>query len=621
MKPPTYLLLLGGLLIASLCQAQAPDRLQQAVGLQLPSLPMIVALDSLSAHLGLSFSYDVNTLPTEREVAIKHPSSSLAQVLDRWLKNTELRYRLIGNQVVLYRPHHQNSKRINGFIKEQDSQKPLPYTQILVAGTQDGAVANQTGYFSILVERFPITLEISRLGYKTERIVLEQVPKNNLELQLAIQNLEIETVEIQAEALVKAEAAGHLIIGSDFIEAVPSFAGERDVVKALQYLPGVQRANEGNNSLFVRGGNGDQNLILLDEVPIYNVNHLFGFMSVFNGDAIQNVEFIKGGFPAHYGGRLSSVMAVSTKEGSREKWGAKGAIGLTSSRLLIGGPLFNKKASLLLSARRTFWDMLIRPAFRLAYPFNPEAEDFGQRLEPFFFFHDYNAKFCYTPNKRDKLSISLYSSWDRYATIDRYIGQFRNGEEDHYAINWGNLNASLRWDRAISPKVSINTTFFTTNYRVNFSVSEVTGSESDSIRSRNQRNGSQIFDLALKHDIYWTPNSKHDFRAGAIISQHIFTPNYLYSFRRDIIDGIESINIGVDEEDQYSAQEAAIYVEDCWSPTSKLSLELGLRLSAYAAESRFRMTPEPRIKLQYRPLAQHQFEFSLSRTAQYLHRI
>ncbi|MEL6652951.1 MAG: carboxypeptidase-like regulatory domain-containing protein, partial [Bacteroidota bacterium] len=422
MKPQILLLLMLGLLLGPISRAQSPDPLQQAVNLELESMPIVPALDSLGSHLKIRFSYDPQNLPQDKKVEIAEASKSLLQVLDQWLAGTGLRYRLVGKQIVLYRSKPSNSRRINGFIKERGSQEPLPYARVLIAGTKRGAVANQYGYFSLLVERFPVQLVISRLGYQSDSLSLNQAPSGSIDVPLAPQSLQVEVVEIKAEAMLEAEEAGRIVIGPDFIESVPAFLGERDVVKALQYLPGVQRANEGNSGLFVRGGNGDQNLILLDEAPIYNVNHLFGFFSVFNGDAVQNVEFIKGGFPAHYGGRLSSVVAVTTKEGSREKWGAKGAIGLTSSRLVVGGPLLNKKASLLLSARRTYWDLLVRPFTR----FNAGQSD------PFFFFHDYNTKFTYTPNERDKISASLYSSWDRYGLIER----FQDRDEFRTGFNW-----------------------------------------------------------------------------------------------------------------------------------------------------------------------------------------
>lgn len=359
----------------------------------------------------------------------------------------------------------------------------------------------------------------------------------------------------------------------------------------------------------MRGGNSDQNLILLDEAPIYNVNHLFGFFSVFNGDAVQSVEFIKGGFPAHYGGRLSSVVAVTTREGSKEKWGADGAIGITSSRLTIGGPVLNKKGSLLLSARRTYWDFLVRP-FILKN---------AAQTEPFFFFHDYNAKLTYNASPQDKLTLSLYSSWDRYGLIDQMA---RKGDKDQMrtGFSWQNLSGTLRWNRVISPKSFMNTSLFTTHYGVRlFNRSEDQRGEITGIQRLSS--GSEMFDVALKHDFYWYPNAKHELRFGGILFQHIFTPNRLRAFRENFGNTTQRFDIDVKENERYYTQEAALYLEDRWQFSTRFNLEMGLRLSAYTVQGKFWANPEPRLKLQFQPAPNHQLEVSATRMAQYIHQI
>ncbi len=589
--------------------AQSKDWLKEPINFTLEPMPLEEALKAIEEQLPIRFSYDPQILPKGKQVQIKTPAKSLEAVLKVWFKSSGFAFRMVGSQIVIYRPAAQNAKTLNGFIREQESLEPLPYARIMILGSRRGAVANQYGYFSLMVERLPVKLQISHLGYKMDTLCVSEMPEAPLELNLKPKDLALEAVQIEAESMIEIADAGRMVLGPEYIKSVPTFLGERDVVKALQYLPGVQRANDGNSGLFVRGGNGDQNLILLDEAPIYNVNHLFGFFSVFNGDAVQNVEFIKGGFPAHYGGRLSSVVAVTTREGSKEKWGVDGAIGITSSRLTIGGPILNKKGSLLLSARRTYWDLLVRPFIKVR----------ASETDPFFFFHDYNAKMTYNASSKDKLSLSLYSSWDRYGIIERMA---RNDDKDQMrtGFSWQNLSGTLRWNRVISPKAFMNTSLFATNYGVRL-FNRSKDQRGEIIGLQRLSSGSEMFDVALKHDFYWYPNAKHEVRIGGILFQHIFTPNRLRAFRENFGNTTQRFDLDVKENERYYTQEAALYLEDRWQLSPRFNLEMGLRLSAYTVEGEFWANPEPRLKLQFQPAANHQLEASATRMAQYIHQI
>ncbi|GAB4421327.1 MAG: hypothetical protein OHK0039_35950 [Bacteroidia bacterium] len=448
---------------------------------------------------------------------------------------------------------------------EAGSREPIAYAHVQLIGQVQGSYTNQYGFFSITPATWDsVKLWIIATGYQPRGYEFTADEVQPRYLFLEPQSLELDSVQIQAERLPS--GMGINTLSNAFIESIPTFLGERDVIKSIQYLPGVQRANDGNSSLFVRGGNGDQNLILLDEAPVYNVNHLFGFFSVFNGDAVQSVEFIKGGFPAHYGGRLSSVVAVNTREGSREKWGAKGGIGLTSSRIAVGGPVLGKKGALLLAARRTYWDALVRPFLEI-----------GQaNSKPFFFFHDYNAKFTYDIDDRNKIIANLYSSRDRYGLIEaRSNGDSRTG------FTWQNLTGSVRWNHLVSPKAFANTSLFLTRYQVDlFNRGRV---ERNGRRGeQNIRSGSEMLDLAIKHDLYWYPSAQHNLRLGGIVYQHGFAPNRLRIFRENYSVSLLP-DVDIREAERFPTQEIAVYVEDQWKPNPAWTLEMGVRGSVYQA--------------------------------------
>ncbi|MFK7924290.1 MAG: TonB-dependent receptor [Bacteroidia bacterium] len=600
------LLWLGLWTIPHSLKAQDKNWLQEPVMITLAPMPMGEALEAIEKTLAIRFSYDPQIVPLDKLVSLKTTGQSLEVILKNWLQGSGLTYRALGDQIVLYQAASQNAKTINGFIRERGSLEPLPYARVIQLNSKAGAIANQYGYFSLSLDDLPARLVVSHLGYRSDTMTVTNETPAPLGIKLTPQAISLKVVQIEAESMIEAEEAGRFVLGLDYLQSVPTFLGERDVVKALQYLPGVQRANDGNSGLFVRGGNSDQNLILLDEAPIYNVNHLFGFFSVFNGDAVQSVEFIKGGFPAHYGGRLSSVVAVTTREGSKEKWGADGAIGITSSRLTIGGPILNKKGSLLLSARRTYWDLLVRPFIKVS----------SAQTDPFFFFHDYNAKLTYNASPKDKITLSLYSSWDRYGLLETNL----DNDQTRTGFSWQNLSGTLRWNRVISPKHFMNTSLFTTNYGVRL-FNRSTDQRGDQVGVQRLSTGSEMTDIALKHDFYWYPNAKHEVRFGGILFQHIFTPNRLRAFRENFGNTTERFDLDFKQNERYFTQEAALYLEDRWALAPQLKLELGLRLSAYTAEGQFWANPEPRIKLQYQPASNHQLEVSTTRMTQYIHQI
>jgi TonB dependent receptor/TonB-dependent Receptor Plug Domain len=324
--------------------------------------------------------------------------------------------------------------------------------------------------------------------------------------------------------------------------------GEIDLLKALQLLPGVRNAGEGNSGFYVRGGGPDQNLIILDDAVVYNPGHLFGFFSVFNSDAIKNVSLIKGGMPAQYGGRLSSVVDVVMKDGNSNKLQMDGGIGLVASRFSIQGPLKKNKASFIVSARRTYIDALIKPFIKKSSSFYGSG----------YYFYDLNAKVNYRFSEKDRLYLSGY--------FGRDVFDFVNGKRSFKTnIPWGNSTATLRWNHVFNRRLFSNTTLVYNDYKFKFSASQ-----------ENFEIGlsSGIKDGTIKTDFDYYPLPNHKLKFGGMLTYHKFIPN-VASGRQD------SVVFKPNNESNKFAAEAALYIQDDWELGEKWKINYGLRYTSF----------------------------------------
>jgi hypothetical protein len=373
------------------------------------------------------------------------------------------------------------------------------------------------------------------------------------------------------------------------IKTIPALLGEKDVLKVLQLMPGVQKGSEGSSGLYVRGGGPDQNLIILDDAVVYNAYHLFGFFSLFNGDALKSVELTKGGFPARYGGRLSSVLDMNMKEGSKDKLHGEGGIGIISSRLTLEGPLKKDKSSFILSGRRTYADALARP-------FIPNG-DGG------YYFYDLTAKVNYDFGRKDKLYLSGYFGKDRFFITEKYDGnRYKTG------FNWGNATGTLRWNHLFNQKLFTNTSLIFSNYR--FRIFQDDKSKDGATYSLDYHSG--IRDLGIKQDWDFFPNPQHALKFGVMSTYHQFTPSAVVvkdsqvnQFSRDV----EAIDV----------VESGLYAEDTYRPFDKVRLNAGFRLSHYAAEGRQYFRPEPRLAASYSLREDLSVKASYALMNQYVH--
>lgn len=440
---------------------------------------------------------------------------------------------------------------ISGYVRDSTNGESLTGATVYVKGSVQGVQSNTYGFYALSLPPGEYTIKCSFLGFNEQEhtISLDSSLRLNLVLSpRAYQAQEVVITDKRRNRNVTGTEMGRSEMSVETVKRLPTFLGEVDVLKALQLMPGVRASGEGNAGLYVRGGGPDQNLILLDEAPVYNSGHLFGFFSVFNADAIRNTILIKGGMPANYGGRLSSVVDISMKEGNNQELHGEGGLGIISSRLSLQGPLKKNRSSFIVSARRTYVDLI-------AKPFIKENKTYGGSS---YYFYDVNIKANYIFSDRDRVFLSGY--------FGRDVFTFRSGTRTFDAdIPWGNATATLRWNHIFSKKLFANTSIIYNDYNFTF------GGKQNNFQVKFS---SGISDVNGKLDFDYFASFKHRIRFGGNYIYHRFTP-YSISGRQD------STNFTPDNAFRKYAHEAALYLMDDWELTPELKLNLGIRYSGF----------------------------------------
>lgn len=458
---------------------------------------------------------------------------------------------------------------ISGYVREAISRESLIGVNIYLTDHKIGTVTNNYGFYSLtLPESDSVGLVISYVGFASENI---KVPLHkNIELNISLNpSIILSEVTITADRIERQSESvkmSTLTLQPAQIKNVPSLLGEKDVLKVLQLMPGIQKGSEGSSGFYVRGGGPDQNLIILDDAVVYNASHLFGFFSVFNGDALKSVELIKGGFPARFGGRLSSVLEMHMKEGNKEAWHGEAGIGLISARATLEGPLKKGKSSILLSGRRTFADLFELP--------------FSKSGLPHYYFYDLNAKINFDFGRNNKLYISGYFGKDKYGTN---TNSSEYTEKSGY--HWGNSTGTIRWNHLFSGKLFSNTSLIFGQY--NFNINDEYYDIKEDTHYFSEYN-SGIQDFSLKYDIDFIPSPKHWLKIGIISTYHKFNP---YAFVE--IDELYEKNIH--EKTKESGIESGFYAEDTWQPHPSLKINAGIRISNFITAKEQYLFPEPRV--------------------------
>lgn len=445
----------------------------------------------------------------------------------------------------------QESFTISGYVNDSQTGESILGANVYVKSTGKGAPTNLYGFYSITLPEGDYEIVYSFIGYDSIEKPIALYENQSITVELGAGSILTDEAVVEAAGGENVESTqmGREVLEVEKIKTLPAFLGEVDIMKTIQFLPGIQTATEGSSGFYVRGGGPDQNLILLDNAVVYNASHLFGFFSIFNADAVKNVEVIKGGMPANYGGRLASVLDISLKEGNSKKYQVEGGIGLISSRFTAQGPLLKDKSSFIISGRRTYIDVLTKPFI------NPESNFAGSG----YFFYDINAKVNYKISDKDKIFLSGYFGRDVFTFNSNSAGFSTE-------IPWGNATASARWNHLFSEKLFMNTIVTFSDYKFEFKAEQ---------EEFEFKLFSGIKDWAAKTQLAFYPNLRHRVLAGIDYTYHQFTPSSVSASSGETqFDTGEIIRL--------FSHESAAYLLDEWDITEKLRVNAGLRASYFA---------------------------------------
>ncbi|WP_052180612.1 TonB-dependent receptor [Alistipes sp. ZOR0009] len=595
-------------------------RAQQRVTQHFAQVTLTQALKSISKKYNVQIAYNPS-LTDKVKVNVNIENKNVEEALQQLTQKTGFKIiRVEAHSFILeevkapVRPPTPTKKKkytISGYLSQDGSSEKLIAATVAVKGQPIGTSTNEFGFYSITLEEGSYELAFTFVGYRPQ---VKQIDlKENLSL-----NVSLSPGQLLEEVVVKGnkELDFHFkpqmsanTISMDYVKSTPILFGEADVLKTLQLLPGVKTGNEGSAGMYIRGGSPDQNLILLDGVPIYNAAHLLGFFSIFNADAINSTQLLKGGFPARFGERLSSVVDIRMKDGNMEKYEGEVALGFISSKLSINGPIVKNRTSFIVSARRTYADLLFKAL---------SSDKSGYNEIPSVYFYDINAKINHKFSDNDRLYLSLYKGRDvmSYKYEDNFsINEVSSIEKLNFGINWGNGIAALRWNHIFSPKLFANTTttFTRYNFRIKNSYTQKSD-EPDNNQDITSRFLSGIDDIGAKIDFDYLPSTKHTMKFGVSAIYHIFSP----SVSEQIIteQGTEDKEV---ENKHIYAKELAAYYEDQIRLTSRLTGNFGLRTSLFNVDSHTYCSIEPRLSLSWLTSNRSSIKFSYAEMSQYLH--
>jgi len=501
---------------------------------------------------------------------------------------------------------------ISGTIKDAATNEALIGANTVEVSTYKGTVTNNYGFYSLTLPLGKVKIAFSFVGYETLTKEINLTADQKIDVSLTAKNEieEIKVVATKADERLSTTQMSRFDMPIEKIKSLPAFLGESDVIKTLQLLPGVKSGSEGSAGLYVRGGAPDQNLVLLDGVPVYNASHLFGFFSVFNPDALKSVSFYKGGFPARFGGRLSSVVDVRMNEGNEKEYHGNISIGLISSKLHIEGPIVKERTSFSFSARRTYLDQLIKPFTK---------KNNGDYMG--YYFYDMNAKINHRFSDRSRLFLSTY--WGKDYLISKWTDEglsrtdSKRIEKAKNLLDWGNITSALRWNYILNNKLFINTTLTYSKYNFKFSSdNSLKLPDSDHFNINNYVFDSGIYDWGYKMDFDYSASPVHAIKFGANFIYHNFKPG-VKTYQADNA-GENNIDKTFGDKSIY-AHDFSVYGEDDVTIGAHLKANVGLRTSVFNVQNTSYYSLEPRLSVNYMAGDNLSFKAAYSQMKQYIH--
>lgn len=533
---------------------------QNKVSLNLKSTPLETILQEIEAQTSYSFIFNNDAINIKQQLNVKAVDEDLDKVLYKLLRRTSINYLIKENHIILselpkLKSIQQQKFTLSGTIKDSATGETLLGATILIKNINKGVVTNEYGFYSITLLSKKHTIQVSYVGFETKEIEIELNRNIKLNIELRPSDNQLEEVVLSSESRGKSQVQSTLLgvtkMRSAEIKQLPALLGEPDITRAVLTMPGVSSVGEGATGFNVRGGNIDQNLILLDEAPIYSSSHVWGFFSIFNTDAIKSLKLYKGGIPARFGGRASSVLDIRQREGSNKSFKGEGGLGLLFSRLTLEGPLKKEKISYLISGRRSYFDMF--------FPLIKNGVENNK-----IYFYDLNTKLTWNINDNNKLFVSGYFGAD-VMKLKFEDEEEPNNDDESVNFEWNNTTATVRWNHLFSDRLFMNISGIYSKY--NYGLGIVSGETSNA--SGNFTWKSSIENWIFKPDftLYQSPTSK--FRFGIHNTLYKFIPAEI---KTDEV-GINEINLETEK-----GLEVAPYVE-YEKEWNKFSVNAGLRFS------------------------------------------
>ena len=527
----------------------------------------------------------------------------------------------------------QDRTTISGIVKDKESGETLPFANVFVKDTNIGTTTNADGFFTLFdIPSETSTIQVQYLGYKVETLVLTpEMVKGKITILLIPDNNQLDEVVVSNDSgqqIVKMnKSVSQISLSPKKLASIPNL-GEKDIFRAIQLLPGVSGTNESSSGLYVRGGTPDQNLVLLDGFTVYHVDHFYGFFSAFNSGALKDIQLFKGGFPAEYGGRISSVMDLTGKTGNSNKLSLSAGLSLVSANATVEIPI-GEKANLLIAGRRSYTDILKSGLYNSIFDlYNDSNQTNGNNLpnfngfqqnqtQPSFYFYDLNTKFSYKPSDKDIISVSVYNGEDNLDSSRENQNTFGSGTEERTInsdiedlLNWGNWGSSVRWARQWSDKLYTNvvgaySNYFSQRKRINDISIQLADSTNTNKSGLVEDNNLKDFTLRIHNE--YKVNSKHSLEFGGQLTMNEVEYNYILN---------DSITV-IDQKDKGLLKTA--YLQDKWSPTEKLNIVGGIRATHFDVTDQIYY--EPRLSVSYKVNDKVKFKGAWGKYYQFVNRI
>ncbi|NLJ43798.1 MAG: TonB-dependent receptor [Bacteroidales bacterium] len=493
---------------------------------------------------------------------------------------------------------------ISGYVKDAASGEIIAGATVTTDDHLNYAISNSYGYYILTLNQSKdsVKIQASFVGFSPSSLSL--TPYQNLKVDFALKSSNIlDEVIVSAERTTTYEKRKEMSVVTvpiSKVAAIPSLGGESDVLKTLQLMPGIQSGNEASSGLYVRGGSPDQNLMVIDDAPVYYVNHLGGFVSTFNSDAINSMKLVKGGFPAHYGSRLSSVVDIKMKEGNMKEFHGNAMIGMIASKIMIEGPIKKDTNSYMISLRRFMYDLIIRPLTK-ATSFNGTSIGYN--------FYDLNAKINHIISPKDRLYLSFYTGGDKILSRQK-----TQTDLNKMTLEWGNILGSFRWNHLYGDRLFSNLTLYSTRYRL---ANDFTNTFThNSIKEKTSMSyWSGIVDLSLKADFDYFFNQNYKVKFGATTIFHYFNPN---TTSYQSVENSAAVDTSFGSRKQ-NGLENAVYLENEISIGTRLFINFGFRGTNYRIPNRNYFSFEPRFLTTFMITENTLLKASYSSMNQYIH--